>query len=144
MEYYRTFSNVLTIRTVRGEYLIAMKLKSWRPYKKDRSDVIGILMEHSSIGQPITLDMIKRAVINLYGEWEAIPELAWKQVEESIEHGDYKQQYKEIRDEEQEANKLLVKFEKDYPGKLNGENVEDVLATLKSKKEKPSVLQELK
>ena len=37
--YYRTFSNVLQIRTVSAEYLIAMKLRSGRQYKNDLSDV---------------------------------------------------------------------------------------------------------
>lgn len=41
--YYRTFSNVLTVRTISAEYLIAMKLRSGRKYKNDLSDIIGIL-----------------------------------------------------------------------------------------------------
>ena len=45
-EYYKTYSNVLTIRTVAAEYLIAMKLRSGRQYKSDLSDVLGILAEH--------------------------------------------------------------------------------------------------
>lgn len=44
--YYRTFSNVLEVRTVSAEYLIAMKLRSGRKYKNDLSDIIGILYEH--------------------------------------------------------------------------------------------------
>ncbi len=44
--YYKTFSNVLQIRTVSAEYLIAMKLRSGRKYKNDLSDIIGILAEH--------------------------------------------------------------------------------------------------
>ena len=43
--YYKTFANVVTYRTVTGEYLLAMKLKAGRAYKYDRSDVIGILCE---------------------------------------------------------------------------------------------------
>ena len=38
--YYRTFSNVLQIRTVSAEHLIAMKLRSGRQYKNDLSDVV--------------------------------------------------------------------------------------------------------
>ena len=37
---YREFSNVLTVRTVSAEYLIAMKLRAGRKYKNDLSDVI--------------------------------------------------------------------------------------------------------
>ncbi len=39
--YYRTYSNIMTIRTVTGEYLVAMKLRSGRQYKFDLSDIIG-------------------------------------------------------------------------------------------------------
>lgn len=42
-KYYRTYSNVLNIRTISAEYLVAMKLMSGRRYKKDLSDIVGIL-----------------------------------------------------------------------------------------------------
>ena len=54
--FYKTLSNVLTIRTVAGEYLIAMKLMSGREYKNDMSDVIGILHEHEQRGTPFTYE----------------------------------------------------------------------------------------
>ena len=34
-QYYRTFSNILTVRTVSAEYLLAMKFMSGRQYKND-------------------------------------------------------------------------------------------------------------
>ena len=46
--YYRTFSNVVTIRTITGEYLVAMKLKAFRKYKHDISDIVGIMREHGT------------------------------------------------------------------------------------------------
>ena len=46
--YYRKISNVLTVRLIRDEYLIAMKLRSGRKYKNDLSDIIGVLAEHES------------------------------------------------------------------------------------------------
>lgn len=42
--YYKTFSNILTVRVIKGEYLISMKLMSGRIYKNDISDIIGILL----------------------------------------------------------------------------------------------------
>ena len=44
-KYYKTFSNILHIRTIDSEYLVAMKLRAGRQYKNDFSDVIGILIE---------------------------------------------------------------------------------------------------
>lgn len=46
--YYRTFGGILSVRTVQAEYLIAMKLRSSRLYKNDRSDIAGILAEHET------------------------------------------------------------------------------------------------
>lgn len=33
-EYYKTFSNLLEVRTITGEYMVAMKLMAGRKYKK--------------------------------------------------------------------------------------------------------------
>ena len=52
--YYKTYANIVTIRTVAAEYLIAMKLRSGRQYKSDLSDILGILAEHEKRGTPIT------------------------------------------------------------------------------------------
>ena len=51
---YRTFSNILTVRTIASEYLIAMKLMSGRQYKYDLSDVVGICLsiKNSTIQSP--------------------------------------------------------------------------------------------
>ena len=73
-EYYKTYSNVLTIRTVAAEYLIAMKLRSGRQYKSDLSDVLGILAEHEKKNAPIALEQIQKAVTDLYGSWDALPD----------------------------------------------------------------------
>ena len=71
-KYYKTFSNVLMIRTVSEEYLIAMKLVSGRKYKSDLSDIAGIMYEKQKEGNPITFEQINEAVINLYGNWDLI------------------------------------------------------------------------
>ena len=67
--HYKEFSNVLQVRTVSAEYLIAMKLMASRKYKNDLSDIVGILAEHEQLDKAITLEMIKTAVTNLYGDW---------------------------------------------------------------------------
>lgn len=71
-EFYKEFNQCLSVRTVSKEYLIAMKLKSFRKYKSDISDIAGILEEDKSI----SLASIKNAVINLYGSYEAVSEEA--------------------------------------------------------------------
>ena len=71
--YYKTFSNVLSIRTIASEYLIAMKLRSGRQYKSDLSDVLGILAEHEKEGTPLSMKQIRKAVTDLYGDWNSLP-----------------------------------------------------------------------
>lgn len=133
--YYREFSNVLTVRTVSAEYLIAMKLCSGRKYKKDLSDVIGILAEHEKRGEPITMDKIDKAVTDLYGSWDKIPEDSKNFIQEAMKKGDFEKAYEEISAEETKAKGLLINFEQDYPGVTNTANVDDILKNLKKKKE---------
>lgn len=133
--YYREFSNVLTVRTVSAEYLIAMKLCSGRKYKKDLSDVIGILAEHEKRGEPITMEQIDKAVTDLYGSWEKISEDSRNFIQEAMEKGNFEKAYAEISAEETKAKGLLINFEQDYPGVTNTANVNDILKNLKKKKE---------
>ena len=133
--YYREFSNVLTVRTVSAEYLIAMKLCSGRKYKKDLSDVIGILAEHEKRGEPITMDRIDKAVTDLYGSWDKISEDSKNFIQEAMEKGNFEKAYDEISAEESKAKGLLINFEQDYPGVTNTANVNDILKNLKKKKE---------
>ena len=133
--YYREFSNVLTVRTVSAEYLIAMKLCSGRKYKKDLSDVIGILAEHEKRGEPITIDRIDKAVTDLYGSWDMISEDSENFIHEAMEKGNFEKAYDEISAEETKTKSLLINFEQDYPGVANTANVNDILKNLKKKKE---------
>ena len=55
--------NILHVRTMPGAYIIAMKLASLRPYKYDRSDIIGVISE-----EKISKEDIITAVENLYGK----------------------------------------------------------------------------
>ena len=68
--YYKEFYNVLTVRVVADEYLVAMKLRSGRKYKNDISDIIGVLAENERNNKPITMGMIDNAVEKLYGGME--------------------------------------------------------------------------
>lgn len=133
--YYREFSNVLTVRTVSAEYLIAMKLCSGRKYKKDLSDVIGILAEHEKRGEPITMERIDKAVTDLYGSWDKISEDSKNFIHEAMKKGDFEKAYAEISAEETKSKGLLINFEQDYPGVTNTANVNDILKNLKKKKE---------
>ena len=49
--FYKCFKKILNVRTVKSEYLIAMKMVSGRVYKNDLSDIVGILLAEHQKGK---------------------------------------------------------------------------------------------
>ena len=142
--YYKTFSNVLTIRTVSAEYLIAMKLRSGRQYKSDLSDILGILAEHEKRGASISLSMIRKAVVNLYDDWEAIPVISREYIQNVMESGRFSELYEKVADSEKETRIGLSQFEKDYPGVLKESNLDTVTKSIQRTGNRESVLRTLR
>ncbi len=133
-KYYKTFSNIVTFRTISGEYLVAMKLRSGRQYKYDLSDIIGILWEKEKEGDPLTIDRIKKAVCELYGSYEALSEENRMFIENALENGDYEYVYSHTRQYELENKENLLEYQDEKPGVINEDNVDDVIAALRGKK----------
>ncbi len=131
--YYRQYANVLTLRTVSAEYLIAMKLRSGRQYKNDLSDVLGILAEHEKRGTPLTMAQIKKAVCDLYGNWNALPEKSQRFMEDVMNDGHFDAMYQQVSASEQNAHNALLRFEKDYPGVTNEANVDEIIKALQAR-----------
>ncbi|MBR3742632.1 MAG: hypothetical protein IKN04_19625 [Clostridia bacterium] len=131
--YYRQYANVLTLRTVSAEYLIAMKLRSGRQYKNDLSDVLGILAEHEKRGAPLTVEQIKKAVSDLYGDWNALPEKSQRFMEDVMNDGHFDALYRQVSAGEQDAHSALLRFEKEYPGVTNEANVDEIIRALQEK-----------
>lgn len=129
--YYKTFSNILSVRLVSAEYLIAMKLRSGRKYKNDLSDIIGILAEHEKMGYPITLEAVKDAVIMLYNGWENIPVDSRLFIEDAFEKGNFGEVYKKVRESEQKSKQLLIDFQENYPDAVVSANINEILNQLK-------------
>jgi len=136
--YYRTFSNILQVRTVAAEYLIAMKLVSGRRYKNDLSDIFGILWEHSKAGTPITKPAIEQAIVELYGDMAKLPDRSVELLDSAFEDGDFETLYKQSRKDEQEAKTSLVEFSKNFPNTLKVENIESVIEQMKQKRNNAS------
>ena len=125
--YYRTFSNIVSVRTITAEYLIAMKLMSGRKYKSDLSDIIGILWEHQTKGTPIERIGIERAFEGLYGASAVIPPVSLAFLEDVFSSGDYEALYRLSRDGEQQARQVLLDFEQAQGARLKEEDIESVL-----------------
>lgn len=131
--FYKTFNQILDVRVVTGEYLVAMKLRAFRHYKNDLSDIIGVLAEHEKNGDPLSLERIENAVINLYGSWNDFPNGAKEFITDTLSSGNYEKVYENVRQKEIEAKNDLIDFENKYPGALRTDNVDDVLQTLRAK-----------
>lgn len=65
-DFYKTYSNLIEVRIIDSIHLIAMKLKSFRSYKRDQSDIVGILLEEKQKGNIIKLESIIKAYVDLY------------------------------------------------------------------------------
>jgi hypothetical protein len=133
--YYKTFSNILNVRTIAAEYLIAMKLMSGRQYKNDLSDVAGILWEHQKRGNPIARETIDKAVAVLYRDGVELPEVSRQFIDDTYIDGDFKSVYKNIRENEKHSKEILLNFEKDYPNSLKEENISSILEKTKQKRQ---------
>lgn len=135
-KYYKTFYGVLDVRTVTGEYLVAMKLRAGREYKYDRSDVIGILWEQEKCGDPLTLERIQSAVKDLYGTYDVIVHDVQMFIEKAIQSGDYESMYTRVREAEVENKGNLLEYQEEKPGVINSDNVSDIIAALRRRKER--------
>lgn len=134
-KYYKTFANILQVRTVSAEYLVAMKLMAGRQYKNDLSDIVGILIEQEERKKPLSFEVIQKAIVDLYDSYDKIPEEAKVFMEAVYNKEDLHDFYRQCREIEQENKDTLVEFQENYPGVLNGDNLADVLKAARAKKQ---------
>ena len=134
--HYRTYSNIVTFMTVTGEYLVAMKMKSGRKYKYDRSDIIGVLWEQEKSGDPLTIDRIRKAVDDLYGSYDVLPEEIRQFVEQAVRNGNYEEMYMRVRQAEAENKENLLEYQAEKPDVITGDNVNDIIEALRKRKDK--------
>lgn len=132
--FYKAFNQVLNVRIITGEYLIAMKLRAFRQYKNDLSDIVGILAEHKKRNDPMTFERIEKAVKNLYGSWDDFPDGAKDFIVNTLSAENYEQIYNLVRQNEKDAKEVLINFDNKYPGTLKADNAESVLKILRERK----------
>ena len=128
---YRTFSNILHVRTISAEYLIAMKLMSGRQYKFDLSDVVGILSEHDKRGEPIARKTIYEAIKTLY-DGQPLPIISSQLLDDIFNSDNYALIYKEIREKEIQGKEYLLEFHQKYP-EVKGVNADEIIERAKQK-----------
>lgn len=137
-QYYRTFSNILTVRTVNAEYLVAMKMRAARQYKHDLSDIVGIIGAQKQMGQPLTLDEVTNAYTALYGDINMVDKAVMELTRQALAADDCAALYAGCIADEAENKEVLQRFEQQYPTVLKQENLTDVLSALREKQHKQS------
>jgi len=140
-KFYKRFGYVLEVRTITREYLVAMKLMSGRKYKNDLSDIIGILYEEQEKGNPISIEQIRDAVCNLYGDLENLPQDSRDFLSEIINTNNIEKLYKFYRANEISAKESLIDFEKNYPNIVTTDNVNDIIKHLQERKSNSDIAQ---
>ena len=130
-KFYKNFNQILNVRTITREYLVAMKLISFRAYKRDKSDIVGIIESHKNSDKPIQLEEVKKAVSNLYGGWNAISDEANEFVE-NVLTGTVLYETEIL--EEDEGKEILLEIEEKYDNLLNTSNVNTILEQIRAKK----------
>jgi hypothetical protein len=128
-KYTKTYAGVLTVRSITGEYLVAMKLASYRAYKNDQSDIIGILQQ----SQDITFEKVEEAVHELYGGWEKMQANSKTNIQECIRLAQQTNGYIQTKNIEKTNKDILQSFENNYPDTLTESNLENILKISKEK-----------
>lgn len=108
--YYTCFQKVLNVRTIKDEYLIAMKMVSARVYKNDLSDIVGILMNQKDNVDQINIEKIEKAVLDLYGNTNIVNKDVWNIIERMLTNVSYQELYKSYRITEDLAHKQLLEL----------------------------------
>ena len=132
-KYYRTFSNIVNVRTIEDEYLIAMKLMSGREYKYDLSDIVGILWEHDKIGKPLSREVVEAAFYKLYGNNAKMKKSSKELLDAVYTSNNYKELYDETLANEKQMKTALLDFESNHLKALNEKNIDVVIAQIKEK-----------
>ena len=132
-KHYKKFSNILEVRLIDSEYLIAMKLMAGREYKNDLSDISGILLEHKKNNMEIKIDDIKKAVEYLYNDWNNLPEKSRNLIDMIYKKEDFDKTYYESIEYEKHAKEKLLEFDIEYPGVLKEDNINNILNSINIK-----------
>ncbi|MBP5600903.1 MAG: hypothetical protein J6X48_11635 [Lachnospiraceae bacterium] len=130
-KHYRTFSNILDVRILPSEYIVAMKLASLRQYKYDMSDIVGIIKS-----EEIPREIIERAIADLYGSFDnlAHAEDAKTLLGSVYSASNLEDLYNNTRLSETENHVILKELDDKYPEILKQGNISDVLEVAKKRK----------
>ena len=108
--FYKCFQKILNVRTVKSEYLIAMKMVSGRVYKNDLSDIVGILLAEHQKGNNINIYKIEKSICELYGSLNIVHEDIYKSVYRVLEKGNLNEIYNFYLESEKNAKEQMLQL----------------------------------
>lgn len=131
-EYYKTFCNCVDVRTVKGEYLIAMKLKSGRIYKHDLSDIVGILYSQMISGNRLSKQQIIDAYKELYNtdEMDNRIETYFNTIID-YDTAMLEEEFISIQKDEAINKKLLLEFNELYHTRIDRDKINETIENFK-------------
>jgi serine kinase of HPr protein (carbohydrate metabolism regulator) len=106
--------------------------------------VLGILAEHEKTGNPITMEQIRKAVTDLYGDWNSLSDPSQTFIRNVMMRGQFEKMYEQVAQGEKETKKLMIRFEKDYPDVMKSSNVNGIVMALQKKADKASIIAQLR
>ena len=74
-----------------------------RLYRSDLSDMIMILFEDEKLRTPITMEQIRKAVTDLYGSWDTLPEASQAFIENVMKSNQLAELYEQMATGEKET-----------------------------------------
>lgn len=131
---YKAYNNGhFVVRTIKAEYLIAMKTMAYREYKNDRSDIIGVLQAEKEKGHDITFDDTVEAFARLYGRDAKMPAEAEKDLRgwSVLSAPALAKLYGEIRNSEENIAVKLKEKTAEYPDKVTEANIKDIIEKIR-------------
>ena len=90
------------------------------------------------------MEMIRKAVTDLYGGWSELPESSQAFIENAMKMGSFAELYEQTVSGEKETRELLVQFEQNYPGITRDTNVDTIAGNLQKKSNRASILARLR
>lgn len=130
-KYYKTFSNVLRVRTVTAEYLVAMKLMAGRKYKHDMTDVVGVILEQAKQGEPLTMEKIVKAIEELYGSTDMLPDNSKNLLEKIFSENDLELLYNRCEAEEKENAEIFRDIKMNPRTMFKEGNISEIIEKVK-------------
>lgn len=132
-KFYKKFCNCLSVRIIDAEYLLAMKIRSYRQYKHDMSDIIGIVKEHRERQHDISLEATQKAYTELYNE--EIDKDTKEFLDMVLNTEDLEELFYSTVELEDKNKRAVLEAEEKYSDVINEDNINGFIDSFRKKQQ---------